>query len=94
MGCIHLAVSVTVKEKQLAVIGSLLLVLFLINTIFVLVSRVPKTSSGILSMSLRQKLLIELLTRMFRNPIIDISVLVFLWGFFVDCKGGTWGGVT
>lgn len=42
------SVCVIVKEKQLAVIGSLLLVLFLTNTFFLLVSVVPKTSSGIL----------------------------------------------
>lgn len=81
MWAVSASVNVTTKEKQPAVIVSLSLVVFLKNRFFLLVSMVPKTSFGILCMSLRQKLLIKLLPRRFGNPIIEISVLVCL-GFF------------
>lgn len=55
VGAVPTSLSVTVKGKQLAVIGGLLLMLLLINTFFLLVSRVPKTSSGVLSKSFKTK---------------------------------------
>lgn len=73
VGCIHFSKCYCKRE-----------VVFLINTSFLLVSKVPKTSSGILSMCLRQKLLIEPLTRRVRNPMIRLfTVLVFVWVFFL-----------
>lgn len=75
------SVNVTIKEKQHAVIGSLLLVVFLINNFFLLlVSMVPKTSFGMLCMSLRQ--IVNRTTKeVWKSYCRNFTVLVWGWGW-------------